>query len=93
MAISKISRSFRRVTLRTPGSRIVMHYERRKPSKPKCSKCGAVLKGVPVGIPSRISRLPKTRRRPQRPYGGVLCSKCMRLSFVQKARSMVVKNG
>ena len=87
------SRSFRRVFVKTPGGNVVLRHERRKPSKATCAECGMVLTGVPREIPARIKKLSKTQRRPERPYGGVLCSKCMRLLFIKKAKAMVVKNG
>jgi large subunit ribosomal protein L34e len=73
----KRSRSFRRIYVKTPGGRTVIHYKRRKPGRAKCG-CGAVLMGAPRGIPSVMRKLSKTEKRPERPFGGVLCSKCMR---------------
>jgi len=80
------SRSLRRVKKRVPGNRSVMRFEKRKPEKAKCGKCGKPLSGVPRLIPSRIRKLPKTKRRPERPYGGYLCSKCTRELFKKKVR-------
>jgi large subunit ribosomal protein L34e len=80
------SRSLRRVSRRTPGSRTVKQFKKRKPSKAKCSKCGKVLAGVPRERPYKMQRLPKTKKRPERPYGGVLCSACTRLKMLAKAR-------
>ena len=79
------SRSKRKVFVRTPGARTVVHYRARKPSKAKCAGCGKQLAGVPREIPSKLKKLPKTARRPERPYGGVLCSKCMREKIRQEA--------
>ena len=81
------SRSFRRVYVRTPGSRTTIHYRKRKPSKAKCGSCGAALKGIARERPSKIKNLPKTQKRPERPFGGVLCTKCMRIKFKAMARS------
>lgn len=80
------SRTLRRVSRRTPGSRTKLHYKKRKPSKAKCSKCGKLLPGVPRERPYKMSRMPKTKKRPERPYGGMLCSACMRLKMVSEAR-------
>ena len=41
------SRSLRRVYVRTPGGRTVIHYEKRKSLPAKCAICGAELQGVP----------------------------------------------
>lgn len=80
------SRSLRRVFRRTPGSRTVLQFRKRKPSKARCSKCGKLLPGVPRERPYRMVRMPKTKKRPERPYGGTLCSACMRLKMVAEAR-------
>ena len=87
------SRSLRRVYVRTPGARTVLSHRRRKPSKAQCAGCGIVLKGVPREIPGKIKKLSKTQRRPERPYGGVLCGGCMRKTFIEKAKMLVKGNG
>lgn len=79
------SRSRRRVFVKTSGKTRI-HYKKRKPSKTKCGKCGAVLKGVPNVRAFKLKRLPKTKKRPERPYGGVLCSRCMRAEIKKIAR-------
>lgn len=71
------NRSWRRVIVRTPGGRIVIHYERRRPNKPVCMVCGKPLNGVPALRPSELSKLAKTEKRPERPYGGVVCPECL----------------
>ncbi len=80
------SRSVRKVFKRTPGTKVVVRYERRKPSKAKCGSCGKVLSGVPRLRPTQMQNTPKTKKRPERPYGGVLCSSCMRKKIIEKTR-------
>jgi len=80
------SRSMRRVYTKLPGGRVTIHYEKRKPGKACCARCGAVLAGVPHAITSKLRQMAKTEKRPSRPYGGVLCSKCMRMAMKEKAR-------
>jgi large subunit ribosomal protein L34e len=82
----KRSRTFRRIYVRTPGGRNVIHYVERKKSRPHCSSCGTVLHGVKAVAPRKMHSMPKTEKRPERPYGGVLCSQCMRRSIIQKTR-------
>lgn len=82
------SRSLRRIYVKTPGGKTIVHYKRRKPKVAHCGKCGAVLKGIPHERPYRMENMPKTKKRPERPYGGVLCSRCMRELFVEKGRNM-----
>jgi large subunit ribosomal protein L34e len=86
---SERSRKRRRVRVRTPGGKTKIVYKKRKPSAAKCAYCGDVLKGVLRSSPSGIRKLAKTQRRPERPYGGVLCSKCMRKKLVDGVRGNV----
>ncbi len=79
------SRSKRRVFVKTT-TKTKIHYRKRKPSKAKCGKCRVILKGVPNVRAMKLKRIPKTKKRPERPYGGVLCSKCMRLEIKRLAR-------
>jgi len=65
-----------------------MHYARRKPGHAECGNCGARLQAVPRGYPSELRGLPKSAKRPERPYGGVLCSKCMRAQFRKRAQAI-----
>ena len=61
------------------------HYVKRKPGKAVCGSCGAVLHGVPHESPTKMNNMPKTSKRPERPFGGVLCSKCTRELIRKKA--------
>jgi large subunit ribosomal protein L34e len=81
------SRSLKRSQKKVPGGKTVTHYRRGKPSLAKCANCGKELKGVPRLRPSDMKNLPKTKKRPERPYGGNLCSSCMREIFREKVRS------
>jgi len=80
------SRTFRRIYVRTPGGRNVIHYEARKPSRPHCSSCGTFLHGIKAVLSRALHSLPKTEKRPERPYGGQLCSACMRRTIIEQAR-------
>jgi len=87
MAANKYrSRTQRRVFVKTPGGETRLTYRKRKESKQQCGECGADLKGIPR---VKISKLSKTQRRPERPYGGVLCSKCMRKKMVEKVLKLL----
>lgn len=83
---NKRSRTFKRIHKKLPGGRNTVHYEKRKPGKAKCGKCGALLKGVPRERPYKMQKMPRSVKRPERPYGGNLCSRCTREVFIQKAR-------
>jgi large subunit ribosomal protein L34e len=82
------SRSLRKIKVKTPGSRVVIHYKKKKPKVGHCSKCGATLKGMLRLREVDMRNTAKTKKRPERPYGGVLCTKCMRSLFKQKAKSL-----
>lgn len=78
--------SLKKVRVRVPGSSTVTQYRYVKHSKPSCGICGADLHGVAAGRPSEIRKLSKTERRPERPFGGVLCSNCMRKIIILRAQ-------
>ncbi len=69
--------SYRKVYRRTPGGRAVIHYEYRKPGIAKCAICGKPLNGVPRARPVELRNMAKTMKRPERPYGGYLCHRCL----------------
>jgi len=81
------SRTLRKVFRKTPGGTTVLHRVKRNPSKAKCGSCGVELKAVPRKTASQMKNTAKTQKRPERPFGGVLCSKCMRKHLITKARS------
>lgn len=70
----------RKVKVRV-ATRTVIRKVRKKPKIAKCAICKKPLHGVPREIPSKIRKLAKTEKRPERPYGGYLCSSCMRDLF------------
>ena len=72
--------------MKSPSGRVVIHYRVRDPKPAKCGNCGAVLKGVPSKRPAALKKIPKTSRRPERPYGGVLCSSCARKKIIAEVR-------
>jgi len=83
------SRTLRRVFVKLPSGKIKLHYRKRKLSAKRCKECGKILPGIPKLIQSKFRRLPKTKKRPQRPYGGVLCSSCMRKKIISQVEKDV----
>ena len=82
---SRRSRTLRRVYKRvTKGVKLV--YEKRKPKKSHCAGCNAVLMGVPSERPYKIRTMPKSQKRPERMFGGVLCSKCAKMEIIKRNR-------
>lgn len=84
-APNKRSRTYRRSQVRMPGGENKVVYTLRKPKVAKCGNCNAVLHGAPRLRPNDLKKIAKTEKRPERPYGGVLCSSCAR----QKIKLMV----
>jgi large subunit ribosomal protein L34e len=82
---------YRKVFVRTPGSKVKVHYRESKPQKAKCGSCSRQLQGVPRERPAKLGKISKSARRPERPYGGVLCSICTRSLIKNKARKEGVK--
>jgi large subunit ribosomal protein L34e len=81
------SNSLRKVFVKTPGGVTKVHYKKRKPSKSICGGCGKILAGVPHERPHKLKAMPKSSKRPERAYGGELCSVCTRKVLVEKARA------
>ncbi len=79
------SRTFTRVKVKTAKG-VTTHYKKPKPAKAKCADCGKVLAGVPQARPVKMMNMPKTAKRPERPYGGKLCSACMRKTIIARVR-------
>ena len=72
----------------TPGGKTTVHYYRRKPKKAHCPICGKVLAGVPNLRPVHMRGLAKTQKRPERPYGGVLCPTCLARMIKDTVRAL-----
>lgn len=77
------TRTFRRIKKKLAG-RLTTHYKKRKPKAAHCADCKKVLHGVPRDIPSKIRKLSKTQRRPERIYGGVICPACLKVKLEQQ---------
>jgi len=77
----------RRVFVRTPGGKTVERYVLRKPSRAVCSITGQKLHGIPHMRPTAFRNLAKSKKRPQRAFGGVLSSRAARRVITTKARN------
>lgn len=80
------SGALRRVKKKLPGGAFIIHYLKRKPSPSRCAACGKKLHGVPRENPSMLKKLRRSDKTPSRPYGGNLCSRCMRVKIKNKVR-------
>ena len=80
------SRTFRRVFKKLPGGTTVTRFLRRKPKGAHCARCGSGLQGIPRENATEMKNMAKSKKRPERPYGGVLCSRCLRDTIKLDAR-------
>lgn len=90
MILKHRNTSFRRKTVKV-AHKVKVHYEKRKPQKAQCAGCGRVLMGVPRERPYKMRHMGKTVKRPERPYGGVLCSICTRQKMMEKAQAIALQ--
>jgi len=82
------SRTMRRIMTRTPGGKVKKTHALRRSGFALCQKTNVKLHGVPRGRPSDIAKIPRSARRPERPFGGVLSSKAARELIIKEARSI-----
>ncbi len=78
------TRSFRKDRVTTPGGKVKIHYSKKQPGIAKCGNCKKPLSGVPRKLPTELKKLKKTQKRPDRPYGGTLCSPCTKAKMKSK---------
>ncbi|MBT3582876.1 50S ribosomal protein L34e [Candidatus Woesearchaeota archaeon] len=78
---------------RTPGNRTVTHTKPKKTGYHECALCHGILHGTPRGTVVQIRKMKKSERRPTRPFGGQLCSKCTRkvMSFRAQLKGEIIK--
>ncbi|MEM5836740.1 MAG: 50S ribosomal protein L34e [Candidatus Aenigmatarchaeota archaeon] len=77
-----------KVKVRTPSGKIVVHKKWAKAGVAKCAVCGKELQAIPRLRSFQLRKLPKSKRKPERPFGGYLCSRCMREVFREKTRKL-----
>ncbi len=80
------TRSLRKIRKKLPGGASIIHYFKKKPKKAVCAMCGKPLHGVPSDLTSKVRSLSKSQKRPERPYGGYLCSECARKEIKNRIR-------
>jgi len=78
------SRTLKRIKIKIPGGARVIHYMKKKPSKPKCARCKRELAGTARGTKSAVKRLAKSKKTPSRKYGGNLCPSCSKETLKER---------
>ncbi|MFW9915913.1 MAG: 50S ribosomal protein L34e [Candidatus Thorarchaeota archaeon] len=80
------SHSLRRTKYVTPGARLKTHYTRKPSKRSKCKICGGVLHASRKLTRTKIHSLSKTEKRAERPFGGQICSRCLRAGIAKTVR-------
>ena len=83
------SRSKRRKKIVTPGGKNKIHYINRGPKTPSCALCHRQLHGVPRANKVISKNLNKVQKRPERIYGGYLCSQCLKEQLKKSVRKEI----
>ncbi|NON63481.1 50S ribosomal protein L34e [Acidianus sp. RZ1] len=68
------SNSFRKIKVRLPSGKTIVHYERKRNGVAHCAICHKPLRAVPT---NRVNKYSRKEKRPERQYGGYLCHKCL----------------
>lgn len=76
----------KKIRVRLPTGRNVIRIKRKRPKAAVCAVCKKPLHGFPSKQPVEMRKLAKTEKRPERAYGGYLCSNCSRELFREKIR-------
>ncbi|MCH8906108.1 MAG: 50S ribosomal protein L34e [Candidatus Heimdallarchaeota archaeon] len=86
--VRKSLRSGKRKLVKTPGGRYYLKRIKKKPKYHHCATCTRKTLGMPRGTRVEIRRLSISQRTPSRPYGGQLCSPCLRRLMISKHREL-----
>lgn len=82
------SRTLRRIKRKIPGGASVIHYLKRKPSRPRCSSCKRILHGVASKRPAGMKRLSKSKKVTSRIFGGNMCPSCAKQRIKERVHRM-----
>lgn len=72
--------------MRVPSGQTVLHHRRRRNAAPQCAQCRVILPGVARGTKTIVKKIPRSARRPERPFGGYFCSACTRRTIIARVR-------
>lgn len=86
VAGSKRTRCIKKTQVVVPSGKVVTRYKRKAYSAARCQLTGQKLNGVPRTNKTELRKMPKSSRRPTRPFGGVLCPAAMRRVLIERVR-------
>eukprot|EP00178_Gracilaria_changii_P014405 TRINITY_DN40608_c0_g1_i1.p1 TRINITY_DN40608_c0_g1~~TRINITY_DN40608_c0_g1_i1.p1 ORF type:complete len:115 (+),score=0.68 TRINITY_DN40608_c0_g1_i1:37-381(+) len=93
--LSYNTNSNRRKVCKTPGGRLVYHYQKKLGTLPKCGDCKVKLHGISPSRPSDRPNMTKRLKTVSRTYGGSRCHRCVReriiRAFLIEEQKIVVK--
>ena len=82
------SHSFRKVFVKTPGGKVVVHRRLPNVGAATCPVTGNKLAGVPRSRPRKFRNMASSKRRPSRAFGGHLSSPAARRELINRARKL-----
>ncbi|KAK8791882.1 hypothetical protein WA158_005259 [Blastocystis sp. Blastoise] len=77
------TKSNRTVVVKTPGSRLTVHYLHKVPKAPVCGSCHRLLHGLPAMRNVESKNASRCHKTISRVYGGHLCAHCVRERIVR----------
>ena len=63
----KSRQRLRMLSVKVPGGNTKIQFKKKKPAKAKCAGCAKFLSGVPRELPTKMKKMAKTKKRPERP--------------------------
>lgn len=57
-------------------------------AKHRCARCGREMHGMPRLLEGKMSKIAKSKKMPERIYGGYYCASCTREILREKARKI-----
>ena len=84
--VRKSIRSGKRKLVKTPSGKFYFKSIKKKANYPHCATCNRVLPGVARGTRVEVRRMSLSERKPNRPYGGQICSPCLRRKLIKANR-------
>lgn len=84
----KMKKAMKKVRKRTVSGKNVFVYRKGRTSSAVCNNCGREMHGMPRMTNAQIAKLAKSYKRPNRKFGGYLCSRCTKEFLRNTARNV-----
>lgn len=83
-----MKKSMKKLKKRTVTGRNIIVYRKGRTSAAVCNNCGREMHGIPRLANAQLAKLAKTKKSPNRKFGGYLCSKCTKEFLRNAARNV-----